>query len=364
MNDKPTLKFKKKAPSLKFKTRDKSPPKIMKKLDIKLTQKHSGIPLRLGYACLNMTISQGSKSPACVNRSCIADTFTKKGVDYVVGLAMSNLKNVLKVLKWNEEKGIRFYRLSSNMLPHCTNPNFIKDGSKYAYDLEQFRPICEQIGQYARDMGHRLTYHPGQFDQVGTPNREVFEKTKTDLAMHADMLDMMGMGPDSVMIVHGGGTYGDKPTTMKRWAKQFAELPENVRNRLVIENCEKCYSPLDMLELSDLINRPVVFDTHHHTCYSNEVEKLPDPREFLPRIIETWRRVGVKPKFHISEQDPTKRVGAHSQYVEVIPDYLLELIKGGVNIDLMIEAKCKELAVHHLYRKYCVLYKGIWYLDN
>ena len=50
MAERPILKFKKKAPSLKFKTRDKSPPKIMKKLDIKLTQKHSGIPLRLGYA--------------------------------------------------------------------------------------------------------------------------------------------------------------------------------------------------------------------------------------------------------------------------------------------------------------------------
>ena len=46
------------------------------------------------------------------------------------------------------------------------------------------------------------------------------------------------------------------------------ELPENVRKRLVLENCEKNFSIEDCLEVSDKVNIPVVFDTHHFECYN------------------------------------------------------------------------------------------------
>jgi len=52
----------------------------------------------------------------------------------------------------------------------------------------------------------------------------------------------MGMGKDSVMVVHGGGLYGDKEKTKKRWAEQYFKLPENIQKRLVIENCERCFN--------------------------------------------------------------------------------------------------------------------------
>ena len=55
----------------------------------------------------------------------------------------------------------------------------------------------------------------------------------------------MGLGKNSVMVVHGGGIYGDKELTKKRWCKQFYKLPDNVKNRLVLENCEKCFSIKD-----------------------------------------------------------------------------------------------------------------------
>jgi len=314
------------------------------------------IPLILGFACINE--SSGEK----VNRTCIQKTFQTKGINYAIELAQSNFHSVLKVLKWNEEKGIRFYRLSSDMLPHFTNPKVIPTGQKYAYDLSIFSSICKEIGDYAKEKGHRLTYHPGQFCQIGTPHKDVFKKTIVDLSMHADILDMMGLDKNSVMIVHGGGVYGDKDKTLVRWAKQFFMLPLNVQNRIVIENCERGYNYKDMLKLSHLINRPIVFDTHHHDCYSKIYQPLPCPSTFLHEILETWNVHGIKPKFHISEQDPDKRIGAHSKYVECIPDYLIALLKQGIDIDLMIEAKCKEKSVLHLYNKYGVYKNGQWWL--
>ena len=312
--------------------------------------------VRLGYACINMAIQQdpsiAKKHRPCVNHSCIAATFAKNGAEYAASLARSNLETVLKVLEWNEEHGIRLYRMSSDMFPHITNPQFIPEGETYSYPLDQFDDLFQKIGEYSRAHGHRLTFHPGQFNQVGSPTASVFEKTARELAYHAEVLDRIGCGPESVMVVHGGGSYGDKEKTKKRWIQQFFKLPKNVQQRLVIENCERQYNWEDMLELSAKIDRPVVFDTHHHNCYSDLVEPQPDPSTFLDKIIKTWTKHGIIPKFHISEQAPDKRVGAHSMYVEEIPDYFWEIIENGQPIDLMIEAKAKEQAVLSLYSEY------------
>ena len=162
------------------------------------------------------------------------------------------------------------------------------------------------------------------------------------------------MGVDSVMVVHGGGMYGDKEKTKIRWCEQFQELPENVKKRLVLENCEKSFSIKDCLEVSNRINIPIVFDTHHFECYKllHPDEDFEDASVYIPLILETWKKRGIKPKFHVSEQG-SGRCGHHSDYINEIPEYLLEIPqKYGIQIDIMIEAKCKELAILKLYQKY------------
>ena len=34
------------------------------------------------------------------------------------------------------------------------------------------------------------------------------------------------MGKDSVMVIHGGGVYGDKPAAIKRRVENYHKLPE------------------------------------------------------------------------------------------------------------------------------------------
>ena len=68
--------------------------------------------------------------------------------------------------------------------------------------------------------------------------------------------------------------------------------------------------------------------------------------------MESWNRRGIKPKFHVSEQG-SGRCGHHSNYIENIPEYLLEIPERyGYDIDIMIEAKMKEQAIFKLYCKY------------
>lgn len=162
------------------------------------------------------------------------------------------------------------------------------------------------------------------------------------------------MGNDSVMVVHGGGVYGDKEKTIERWCENYNKLPNMIKKRLVLENCERCFSIKDCLRVSQKVNIPVVFDTHHFTCYKklHPDEEFEPESYYIPDILKSWNKRQIKPKFHVSEQG-AGRTGHHSDYIEVIPDFLLEIPeKYGIHIDIMIEAKKKELAIFKLYNKY------------
>jgi len=304
-------------------------------------------PIQLGLCCLNMTL-RGQNPSVFASRKMIIRTIKQKGIYCLKLKIIENLCDVLKIMDWNEENGIKVYRLSSEMFPHKSNPK-VED---YTFDF--VLDLLKLIGEKSKKYNQRLTFHPGQYNVVGTPNQKVFEQTCINLKYQADVLDLMGMGVDSVMVVHGGGMYGDKEKTKIRWCEQFHELPENVKKRLVLENCEKSFSIKDCLEVSNRINIPIVFDTHHFECYKllHPDEDFEDASVYIPLILETWKKRGIKPKFHVSEQG-SGRCGHHSDYIEEIPEYLLEIPeKYGIDIDIMIEAKCKELAILKLYRKY------------
>ena len=304
-------------------------------------------PIQLGLCCLN-TILRKQKPPVFASRKMIIRTVEEKGINTLKEKIIQNLKDVLTMMDWNEENGIKVFRLSSELFPHKSNPKVEN------YDFDFAKDLLKQIGEKSKKYNQRLTFHPGQYNVIGSPSEKAFKQTIADLSYHAEVLDLIGAGDNSVMVIHGGGVYGDKEETIKRWCKQYKLLPENVRKRLVLENCEKCFSIKDCLRISDKVNIPVVFDTHHFECYKllhpNEIFKT--PYYYIPLILYTWQRRNIKPKFHVSEQG-SGRCGHHSDYIEEIPKYLLEIPERyKKNIDIMIEAKMKEQAIFKLYKKY------------
>ncbi len=62
---------------------------------------------------------------------------------------------------------------------------------------------------------------------------------------------------------------------------------------------------------------------------------------------------GRKPKLHYSEQDPSKRPGAHSAYAD--PDLFRRFMDdvGLPDYDVMLECKAKELALLRLREELC-----------
>ena len=159
----------------------------------------------------------------------------------------------------------------------------------------------------------------------------------------------MDLPKDSVMVVHGGGVFADKDGTIERMIKNIMLLPEKIKKRLVLENDEKCYDVTDLLPVCQKTDIPFVFDYFHHECYKklHPEKKYKDIESLVPEIIQTWFKRGMRPKVHLSEQGLGK-TGAHSVFIEKIPDILVKMGP----VDIMLEAKGKEMAVSRIYHKY------------
>lgn len=312
------------------------------------------MPINLGLCCLNTELR---KEKIFTSRTVRFATFEKLGFDNVKDLAFKNLADLKKLLHWNKANNIRVFRMSSEMFPHISNPNINDIDSEKAkeyYSLEWCRPQLKEIGDLARELEIRLTFHPGQYNQLGSPKPNVVEKTLIDIEWHCRVLDFMECDEQSIMVLHGGGMFESKTATLARIEATYNSLPENIRNRIVLENCEKCYSVEDLLPICLKNCIPLVYDTHHYTCYAklHPDEKQRPMEELLPEVLKTWSIRGIRPKFHISEQG-TGRVGHHSDYIQKIPQHLIDLSeKSGMSFDLMVEAKMKEQAINRLKQIY------------
>ena len=300
----------------------------------------------LGLCCINTELRERKKFPVFNSRTCIRKNFT---VEKAKELALQNVRDLPEMMIWNYENNINCFRLSSDMFPHFTDT----ETEKYTIDFA--KDDLEFAGGLSKSLEQRILMHPGQYNQIGTHNKNTFEKTIDDLTHHANILDKMDINKDGVIIVHGGGTYGDKENTKRRWIEQFDELPSNVKNRLVLENCERQYSTRDCLDISQECNIPVVFDFHdydgYNIIYKNKQETI---LELMPEIIESWEKTNRnRIVMHVSEQGSGK-IGHHSDYVENIPKEIFTILDDypSINIDLEIEAKMKEKAILKLHKKY------------
>ncbi len=295
-------------------------------------------PYRIGYACLNTILRKQKPSVFCSRTARIA-TIATKDEFFLKNLALQNISDLEKMILWNDDHNIHFMRMSSEMFPFASH-------ALYGYDVSFAKEELEKIGMLAKQLDHRLTFHPGQTNNLGSPSSNVVLATKRDLLYHAKVLQLMGMPPESVMIIHGGGTYENKPETLKRWEEEFLTLPQYVKDRIVLENDEICYNAEELLPMCEKLNIPLVFDWHHHNINPGTM----DLQILLKRIKDIWLKRGIRQKMHYSESRDdcgnsiTER-RAHSNMVK-------DISMCGNDVDLMIEAKDKEQNVIFIYKKY------------
>ena len=293
---------------------------------------------RMGYACINMQLSN-NKPRIYTGRSMIKRTFKSKGINYASELGLDNTKDLFKIVKWNNENGFDFFRITSNLFPWCSEYK-LSDMPDY----DEIKSILSDVGKYVKDNNMRITSHPGPFNVLTSPHPHVVDNCIKDLTIHGQVFDMMGLSrtPYNKINIHIGGVYGDKVSAMERFCTNFLRLPDSVKTRLTVENDDKAsmYSVVDLYEgVYKVIGIPIVFDYHHHRFNTGGLTE----EDALEVAISTWG--DVVPVVHYSEsrnieqEDDKIRPQAHSDYVyDYIDTY-------GNEVDIMVEAKAKELAV-------------------
>lgn len=149
---------------------------------------------RLGYVSLNAVLRAQKPSVYC-SRTTRIKKIEEDGMDVMKLLGLQNCRDLLTMIEWNSKHHIFFMRMSSDMFCFASH-------KEYGYSLQYAAKELKACGDLAKKYSMRLTTHINSFCQLGSNNPDVVVNSTRDLAYHVEMMNLMGLGKDSVIIVH------------------------------------------------------------------------------------------------------------------------------------------------------------------
>lgn len=263
------------------------------------------------------------------------------------------------------EHGLRMVRLGSDILPAYTHPKWC-----YFWQRSDVRQYCEsnfsRIGDLARTLDVRLSFHPGQFTCLASDNSEIVDRSIEEFEYHADMVRWMSFGKtfqDFKINVHIAGRRGPAGII-----DVLNRLSPEARNCITIENDEMSWGIDASLKLADHV--ALVLDVHHHWVATGEYIQPNDNR--FKKIIGSWQ--GIRPVIHYSysrdEHLPAEfkhdsmpvmklllesnhkkqKLRAHSDFYpnRIVNEWALSFLD---KADIMCESKSKNLASFQIYEQ-------------
>lgn len=292
----------------------------------------------LGYCCINRSLSDKVRI-ASQRDKVYCRTLTDKtwNLDSVSSLSLQNLKDLLTILKWNKEHGIKLFRFASDLFPKIDHPekglyrawsiSTLKDYQEIAKTIAEIRQLCF-------DNSFRVGFHPGPFVNLGSPNPDVVNDSIRTLEIFADMCSWFGIEGMTINI-HVGGPYGDKQATAIRFANVCKSISYSLLSRLTVENDDK-ESGYSVLELSQLLpGFKIVMDFHHHSLHSSGLSV----EDAFQIAHKSWG--DTVPLTHYSESAEGNNPRKHSEYIsKTIP-----LSDSPIFFDCEIESKGKDLSL-------------------
>lgn len=310
--------------------------------------------VRLGYVAIALSL------PKTTTSSTVTVTNYKKLNDAdrenkLKKVTLSNLDALYSILNFNVDNHIHFYRITSNLIPLATHPEF---SWKYR---KMFKKDFERIGKLIEKNNLRVDTHPDQFNVLNSVRDDVVESTIRNLYTHVHLFEDINY-PLGKMVLHVGGKEGGKIEGIQRFKKNFINTPKDIASKLIIENDDKSYTGKEVLELCKDLNIPMVFDIHHYKC-NNEGEDL---KTLVKEVFKTWDKELLPPKIHFSSPKEGEFDRKHSDYIN--PKEFVEFIDIvkdiNVDFDVMIEAKLKDLALFDLVENIKKLRPDIRWIDN
>lgn len=254
----------------------------------------------------------------------------------LLALIQYNLNSLDHVIEYNRENHINLFRISSDLIAFGSSP-----ANRLPW-WDIFDSTFQSIGKKIKDAHMRVSMHPGQYTVLNSNRNEVVQKAIDDLHYHAKVLDCLGLSKEHKIVLHIGGIYNNKKEAMERFVANYGELDKTIKQRLVIENDDKCYTIGEVLDIGIRLKIPVVYDNLHNKI--NPVDKEKDDYDWIDQCKETWGQGDGQQKIHYAQQALGKNPGAHSDTIDIHEFIGFYSRLSCKDIDIMLEVKDKNLS--------------------
>ncbi len=255
-------------------------------------------------------------------------------------LTEQNLGELEQILLFNEQHGIEVFRIGSSLVPFASHKvNTLPWWKLFARDFDR-------LARIARRSNQRLSLHPSPAAaSLSSRHAHVREAALVELRYCARLLDLLEQGPESRVVLHVGGAAPSRPEALDTAHRFFDAMPEDLRNRITLENDDKVWSAREVLPLARAHGLPVVADNLHNAVLpSDPVMPL---EELIREASATWHALDLRPKFHLASQRADARAGAHADRIDP-KDFRAMVAALAGPADFMLEAKDKDLALFAL----------------
>lgn len=312
--------------------------------------------VRLGYVVIALNLPKVTSSSQLTYARYNKMVSEDKKLNELKRVTRSNMKDLYKILLYNGENNIHFYRITSKLIPLATHPEVTNWRYRTYFKIE-----LKRIGDLIRKYSMRVDTHPDHFNVLNSTREEVVEKTKNELLFHNNLFEDMEYS-EGKMIIHIGSGQEGKDKSMERFIKNYNELPSRVSSRLILENDDKLFTAREVLHVCNKVNIPMVLDIHHHVC-NNDNEKIED---VIADFLKSWEGEVFPPKIHISSPKDGLKDRKYADYIN--PNDFINFIEKyrtyNQDLDVMIEAKQKDLALFKLVKDIKKLKPDWKWIDN
>ena len=298
------------------------------------------VSVKLGLCCISLRLQEEGHRFQTMTFSRFSSLPRQQALETLSSRILNNFTITEKIIRYCKSSGFSSYRLSSTLTPVLDHP----DVNLKLQDLPNASLIFESLSSIAKavkETGLKISAHPSEYISLTSPKEEVISNSIRDLSSHAELFDLIDLPQsyDAPLNIHCRQD-GDPEAVSSSFLKNFDKLPDNVKNRLVLEvndNKEGVWSIKNLHKFYfQRANIPVTFDNLHHSFCHHDVPE----REAMDMAYSTWN---TTPVFHYSEGiDGTRK---HADYaLRSPPDYDKEVFWD-------VELKAKDLAIFKMLDK-------------
>lgn len=296
--------------------------------------------MNLSLCCIsNILAEQGHKFRTMTYKS-FSSKERSESLEKLSEIIINNFSVSEKIVRHCKDNDIKGYRLSSDLCPVIKHP----DVMLALEDLPNYNEINNSIKDLSNTIKEteiRVSAHPSEYITLTSDDPIKIKHSLIDLELHAEIFDRLNLSQTyyNPLNIHIRKE-GDPKDLSLTFMKNFEQLSESVKKRIVLENNDTgntwTVNNLKKYFYCDY-GIPVTFDNLHHTMLNHE---MPHKDAFF-EAFETWNCV---PIFHYSEGKNNTR--AHSDMAEQLPEnYNKEVL-------FDVELKNKDYAILDLLRRF------------